>query len=295
MPLLYPRGSIRFFKDWDGLMRNMHLLFAAAAVASSGSVDFGRPVPHRPANTPDEVAVAARSDGTHADFIIAGSGAGGGPLAARLADAGFTVLLLESGKYLPDDKYIETPAFYPATSDNPEISAGYFVELAKEASKNGWNYQANKHTNDDYPNAVPRAVIPAIGRTMPALPEDKVWYPRGMTVGGSTSTSATVNMGVSDADWTRLGQVTGDSTTWDAASMKEIWTTKVLSDHSTGGPMLAALHAMDADMPGCTFDDIKPWLESFDAQVDSLILSAVGAAAPQPELTQQAHTTLATP
>ena len=42
--------------------------------------------------------------GTHHDVIIIGSGAGGGTLAHRLADAGKRVLLLERGTFLPREK-----------------------------------------------------------------------------------------------------------------------------------------------------------------------------------------------
>ena len=44
-----------------------------------------------------------RSD-DHYDFIIIGSGAGGGTLALKLAPSGKRILILERGDYLPREK-----------------------------------------------------------------------------------------------------------------------------------------------------------------------------------------------
>ena len=39
-----------------------------------------------------------------ADFVIVGSGAGGGAAARVLAEAGYSVVVLEDGPYVPSDK-----------------------------------------------------------------------------------------------------------------------------------------------------------------------------------------------
>src|SRR3989442_848031 len=67
------------------------------------------------------------------EYIVVGSGAGGGPLAARLAEAGHTVLLLEAGgdplqstgPRLPEDYSV--PAFHAFASENPAIKWDFFV------------------------------------------------------------------------------------------------------------------------------------------------------------------------
>jgi len=67
------------------------------------------------------------------EFIVVGSGAGGGTLAARLAEAGRTVLLLEAGGdplkltdgRLPED--YQVPAFHAFASENPALRWDYFV------------------------------------------------------------------------------------------------------------------------------------------------------------------------
>ena len=55
-------------------------------VRSGGSTEAAQPL-----------SCAAPGDGDAFDYVIVGSGAGGGPLAANLALAGFRVLLLEAG------------------------------------------------------------------------------------------------------------------------------------------------------------------------------------------------------
>src|SRR6185436_7342434 len=63
-------------------------------------VGYSRPV-HTPRNTPDLPVVAEPPQKVY-DFVIAGSGPAGTLLAQRLSATGKSVLLLESGPYIPE-------------------------------------------------------------------------------------------------------------------------------------------------------------------------------------------------
>jgi len=125
------------------------------------------------------MGISSSSDGGEAhlnsyDYVIVGAGSAGCVLANRLsADAGKRVLLLEAG---PTDW---SPLIH--------MPAG-LARLVNQSSVN-WNY----HTEPE-----------------PALEQRRLWWPRGKTLGGSSSINAMCYVRGVPADYDRWAQACGD-------------------------------------------------------------------------------------
>ncbi|KAK7007598.1 hypothetical protein R3P38DRAFT_1657895 [Favolaschia claudopus] len=94
------------------------------------------------------------------DYIVVGSGAGGGPVAARLAENGFSVLVIETG--VDESKNINTTTLalnFDAT-DDPKIDLNYTIR--------------------EYPSDF-------------RIQRNDVWYPRAAGIGGCTIHNAMDN------------------------------------------------------------------------------------------------------
>lgn len=139
------------------------------------------------------------------DYIVVGSGAGGGPLAANLARAGFTVLLLDAGgdPCLESDLgrlMYEVPIFHGLSTEYNECQWDYFV----------------RHYADDAQQKQDSKFV-AVDQVS-NLPVNGIWYPRAGTLGGCTAHNAMITVTPQNCDWDHIATVTGDRS-WRAENM----------------------------------------------------------------------------
>ncbi|KAJ7491105.1 alcohol dehydrogenase [Mycena latifolia] len=163
------------------------------------------------------------------DFVVVGSGAGGGPLAARLAENGFSVFLVDAGN---DVNIFNTtlPAYWGRATEDPTTELAYNI---KEFSN----------------------------------PDSRIaWYPRARGLGGSTIHNAMINIiAGTRTDFDGIATAFDDST-WSRSNMqsyfKKIEKNEYLlpllnsADHGFNGwlkttllPYLNLLHNLDVVDP----------------------------------------------
>jgi choline dehydrogenase len=148
------------------------------------------------------------------DYIVVGAGAGGGPIAARLAKEGFKVALLEAGL---DPMGPEAASIDPNTGIVYQVPA--FAAVAAEHPLLSWDFFV-KHYSDPVQQARDAKFVPGKG----------VLYPRGSALGGSTAHNAMVFVYPHDDDWEEIADTTGDDS-WEPRHMRKIFERLVSPTH----------------------------------------------------------------
>lgn len=147
---------------------------------------------------------------TQYEFIVVGSGAGGGPLACRLARAGHKTLLIESGNDQKGNINITVPAYQGVVSDDPKLRWDIFVNHYQDQSR---AQRDPKYTWEVAPFKYHVGPNPPAG----AKPLG-ILYPRAGTLGGCVTHNALILITPHASDWDGIAATTGD-TTWSAENM----------------------------------------------------------------------------
>ncbi len=179
------------------------------------------------------------------DFIIVGSGAGGGPLAARLALKGGRVLLIEAGGDAaqpprgPDLEVSQVPSLHGASTEHPDLSWRFFV----------------KHYNQPPTGQDPKWHKPdkAAGENET---HEGIFYPRAAALGGCTVHNAMITIAGPDSDWDDLADFLKDES-WRGTRMRAYFQQLEHNDYSKPPTPLPTSHW------GRAWDDFK-WLLGFD-------------------------------
>lgn len=168
----------------------------------------------------------ARVEESGWDYVIVGSGAGGGTLAARLVEAGMRVFVLEAGgdplamrgDRLPDD--YEVPGFHAFACENAAMS---------------WNFRVRHYADDAQQSRDPKFDA-----------QSGVLYPRAAALGGCTAHNAMIFMLPHDSDWNQIARLTGDRS-WRASRMRR-YARRVEACHHR--PVWRALRHLGVDPTG---------------------------------------------
>ena len=146
-----------------------------------------------------------------------GSGAGGSPLAARLALAGHSVLLIDAGEDHGADRQVQVPALHPYTSEYNPIRWDYFVEHYDDEEQ---ALKDSKYTHLT-PDGEYWQKLDLSDDTPPEGSEKKgILYPRTGALGGCSMHNALVMIKPTDNDWNNIASLTGDSS-WGSDNMNE--------------------------------------------------------------------------
>ncbi|KIX09439.1 uncharacterized protein Z518_00519 [Rhinocladiella mackenziei CBS 650.93] len=168
---------------------------------------------HRfPKRTNTTQTTTQADNATAYDYVVVGSGPGGGPLASRLAIAGYKVLLIDAGDDDGDAIFQQVPALQLQATEYEPMRWDYFVNhyedeaRQEQDSKMVWETPSGDHYvgNSPPPGSSPLGI----------------WYPRTGTLGGCSAHNAMITIYPHESDWDNIASITGDDS-WNAGNMRQ--------------------------------------------------------------------------
>ncbi|MBL8298072.1 MAG: GMC family oxidoreductase [Rhodanobacteraceae bacterium] len=170
--------------------------------------------------------------GSNYEYIVVGSGAGGGTVAARLAELGHTVLLIEAG-----GDPLELKGGDPVDPNGNRLPADYqvpvFHAFSSENDAMKWDFFVRHYSNTDEQRKDEKYREYWDGQKV-----DGVLYPRAGTLGGCTAHNAMITVYPHNEDWDFIATLTGDGS-WSAENMRKYFVRMENCHYRPGWRLLA--------------------------------------------------------
>ncbi|PVI01786.1 GMC oxidoreductase [Periconia macrospinosa] len=151
-------------------------------------------------------------DLTGYEYVVVGSGAGGGPLAARLAMAGHKTLLIEAGDDQGANLNYTVPTYSVRASEDANLAWNFFVRHYADDERQARDFKTSYETPDggEYTGLNPPANSVMKGTL----------YPRVGSLGGCTTHNALIAVYPHQSDFEYIASLTGDAS-WSPANMRK--------------------------------------------------------------------------
>ncbi|KAI2786679.1 hypothetical protein POX_g09067 [Penicillium oxalicum] len=160
------------------------------------------------------------------EYVVVGSGAGGGPLAARLALAGHKTLLLEAGDDQGENYNYTIPAYSARSSEDEKLAWNFFARHYADDERQARDFKATYETpsGELYTGLSPPEGSKLLGTL----------YPRTGTLGGCTAHNALIAVYPHESDFEYISTLTGDSS-WSPENMRSYFTKLEKNHHLLPG------------------------------------------------------------
>lgn len=193
------------------MVRSISKFLVATLLLQTFGVDAAVPQRHNPFIGKRQLDNST----TEYDYVVVGSGPGGGPLAANLAEGGYKVLLIDAGGDSGTNLFETVPIMFPrATDEHPETQWNYWVTRSSDPTVQAKDAVTSYTLPDGeiYTGLDPPADATPLGTL----------YPRAGTLGGCARHNALLTIRTFDSDWDEVADLTGD-TSWNGSTFARLF------------------------------------------------------------------------